>query len=308
MKILPPPPQIGTHNMGFSAQFPAKERPGNWTLSRLSAASERSTLWTDASVDQNFHCLLYIKEAFAHMNFWGKQYGQSRGHFFQGRSVQTNGPESSSKLSSDCQTGNGPWMALPSACSSEFEPSMRWRNAHLHDGTIDGCVNLAGALGRHSFYFLACSRKKVAQMPDPKLSYHLQESSGPPGPKSQNKVSKKVFWRLSGPLVVESSIAVKDAVEHRGPSIAFLFRACLKGVLDTIAPLSRVCKKKFSQITQKSLKYPDLDPLGVFFGLFRYFGELFSRPPKKTLFETFVWRFQGLRAWKLLQIAPHIAT
>ena len=24
-----PPPEIGTHNMGFSAQFPAKEEPGN---------------------------------------------------------------------------------------------------------------------------------------------------------------------------------------------------------------------------------------------------------------------------------------
>ena len=31
MEILTDPPQIGTHNMGFSAQFPAKKGPGNLT-------------------------------------------------------------------------------------------------------------------------------------------------------------------------------------------------------------------------------------------------------------------------------------
>ena len=31
MEILTAPLQIGTHNMGFSAQFPAKKGPGNLT-------------------------------------------------------------------------------------------------------------------------------------------------------------------------------------------------------------------------------------------------------------------------------------
>ena len=35
MEILTALLQIGTHNMGFSAQFPAKKGPGNLTPSQL---------------------------------------------------------------------------------------------------------------------------------------------------------------------------------------------------------------------------------------------------------------------------------
>ena len=40
------------------------------------------------------------------------------------------------------------------------------------------------------------------------------------------------------PVAVESSIAVEDAVENRGLCFAFLFRACFKGVSETIGGLA----------------------------------------------------------------------
>ena len=48
-----------------------------------------------------------------HTNFGGNSYGPIIGpYLFLGKSVWTNGPESSSKVSP--YTGIGPWMALPS--------------------------------------------------------------------------------------------------------------------------------------------------------------------------------------------------
>ena len=69
--------------------------------------AEKSTLWTDTGVDQNF------QRAICPQEFQGKSVWTSRLlPCFQGKSVRTNGPESSSKVPPE--TGIGLWMALPS--------------------------------------------------------------------------------------------------------------------------------------------------------------------------------------------------
>ena len=82
----------------------------------------------------------------------------------------------------------------------------------------------------------------------------LNEFPGPSGPgvqrvkirveeKSQKKVEKKIdistlFDSLSGPLRLRVQSRSRTPLRIAA-SIAFLFRACFKEVLDTIAPLSR---------------------------------------------------------------------
>ena len=56
---------------------------------------------------------------------------------------------------------------------------------------------------------------------------------------SENGGLVNLFGSTWWPPPVESPIAVEDAVERIAVSIAFLFRACFKGISDTIAPLSR---------------------------------------------------------------------
>ena len=61
--------------------------------------AEKSTLWTDTGVDQNFQ----------------RDLGAIGPYKFQRKFVWTNGDESSSKVSPE--TGIGPWMALPNTAT-----------------------------------------------------------------------------------------------------------------------------------------------------------------------------------------------
>ena len=82
--------------------------------------TEKSTLWTDAGVDQIFQ---RDWEPLVHMNFRGNPYGPIPWCLaFRGTSVWTSGAESPSKVSP--QTGIDPWMALPAWRRSQ--PTLSW--------------------------------------------------------------------------------------------------------------------------------------------------------------------------------------
>ena len=96
------------------------EASKNTTLKRHSskiASTEKSTLWTDAGVDQNFQRDL---GAIGPYEFQGKSAWTNRlvPCFFSGEICHDNGPESSSKFPPE--TGIVPQMALPS--SSAISP------------------------------------------------------------------------------------------------------------------------------------------------------------------------------------------
>ena len=78
--------------------------------------AEKSTLWTDTGVDQNFQRDL---RAIGPYEFQGKLvWTNAPFALFSGKFVWTNGTECSSIVCAE--TGIGPWMALPSQRGSKF--------------------------------------------------------------------------------------------------------------------------------------------------------------------------------------------
>ena len=92
----------------------------NWSKKWGPTQAEKSILWTDAGVDQNFQRDL---RAIGPYEFQGLSYGPMAPFaLFSGTFIWTNGTENPSKVPP--QTGIGPWMA-PSSQAPPNDKSLR---------------------------------------------------------------------------------------------------------------------------------------------------------------------------------------